>query len=208
MTTTEEIQALVEQILGETIDDDLFLLLANIAKDSREEMRSFCFLDKVNSSNTSTTSPITLPSDLRSVRKIMVGDQLLAPIKFDEQHLYRNSSNFYFLDRSANTLNLTNTVSGKTVYIYYIKTTPEITSVVTPVWPSRFWPLIAFDVVVMQQAGIDADSEFARMAVQNDKKAEQLWRAFIAWDNLQQINSQGNRVGVQNSEPTIDLASM
>src|SRR5574343_852986 len=116
MTPTAEIQALVEQILGETMDNDLFLSLANIAKDSREEMRAFCFLNKLNDSNSSTISPIALPTDFRSVRKIMVGDQLLAPIKFDEQHLYRNSYNFYFLDMSAGTLNITNTVSGKTVY--------------------------------------------------------------------------------------------
>lgn len=208
MNTTANIQALTEAVLDETIDNYTFLSLLNLAKDFREGMRPFCFLHKLNDSNTSSTAAITLPTDFREIKKVMVGDQTVYEIPFDQQHLYRQSSGKFYIDHSAGTLNLLNPTTGKTVYIYYLKTTPEITAEVTPVWPARFWPILAFDVAEIQKSGIDADSEFARMAVSNNKTAQALWMAFILWDQQQQIKAQGGRVGVQDSEPSLDLSTM
>jgi hypothetical protein len=194
MNTTEDIQNFAEQILGETIDDDLFLLLVNVAKNVREGMRAFQYLQKL--SQPAFASSIPLPSDFREPRKLIIKDVEVAPIRFDEQHLY-TSGNVYFIDYSAGTYH-PRTTSGD-VNLYYLKETPEITASVTPLFPSRYWALLAYDVVVAIQAGIDADSEFARMAIENNRKAELIWSSMVLWDNNLQTKAQGGRTGVADS---------
>jgi hypothetical protein len=202
--TTEEIKTLAEDILDQTINDSLFYSLVNIAKDMREGMRPFLFLSKLDSSLSGSGN---LPSDFRMERKIMIGSATLTPVQFEEQHLYANSANRYYIDYSARTINLLGGTTGA-IQNYYIKTTPVLTSTVNPVWESRFCPLLAYDVVVAIQAGQDADSEFARMAVENQRKADVIWRAMVADDNQKQIMAKGGRVGMESGSTEIDLATM
>jgi hypothetical protein len=203
MNTTADIKAFAESILDQTIDNDLFYNLVNISKDIREGSRAFQYLQKL--SQPSFASSIALPSDFREERKLIVSDIELQRIRFDEQHLY-TSGNYFYIDHAGSTYHpLCN--SG-TVNLYYLKTTPEITSSVTPLLPSRFWALFAYDVVVAIQAGQDADSEFARMAVENQRKAEVIWSAVCFWDNQLQTKAQGGRVGVANTDHDIDLGNM
>jgi len=203
MNTTADIKAFAESILDQTIDNDLFYNLVNIAKDIREGSRAFQYLQKL--SQPSFASSITLPSDFREERKLIINGVEVQRIRFDEQHLY-TSGNFFYIDHAGGTYHPLCT-SGL-VNLYYLKNTPEITSSVTPLLPSRFWSLFAYDVVVAIQAGQDADSEFARMAVENQRKANEIWSAVCFWDNQLQTKAQGGRVGVADTDHEVGLEMM
>lgn len=207
MEETQDIKDLVDNLLGETLDETLFLQLANIVKDRREDLRQWVFLKKLDSSNTASNTPITLPTDFKIERKIRVGTMTYTPVPYEEKDLYIVSQRLYSIDYATNTLYILGAQTGQTVYIYYIRTTPEITlsPSVTPVWPARFWPLLAFDIVGINEAGIDADDIYARMSVENKNQAFLLADGMANWDNQLQHKSQNNRVGVADSDPIIDL---
>lgn len=212
MDTIQDIKDLAESILDQTIEDSLFLSILNVLKDRREEMRPWQFLLKLDSSNSATTSPITLPTDFRLPRKLLVGTGFYErlPVRFDEQHQYQNDSSKYFLDMANLTYTLLGPIGqGGTVYLYYVKTTPYLTALTDVLtWPTRFWPLLAFDIAGYIMNGQDADDIFARMSPENKGQALLLEAQMTNWDNQLQIAAQGGRVGVANSSPQIELGNM
>lgn len=211
MNTIQEVKDLAESILDQTIEDSLFIAVLNTMKNRREEMRAWQFLLKLKDTDSASTSPIALPDDFRLPRKLLVGTgfQPYTPVRFDEQHLYRNSSNRYFLDMANNTYKLLGTAPTGTVYLYYLKTTPEIeelTDVLT--WPKRFWSILSYEIAGYIQSGVDADDIFARMSPENKGQALLLAQQMENWDNQLQIASQNGRVGVADSEPEISIGNM
>jgi len=204
----DEIKTLAESILDQTIEDTFFYSIVNILKDRREDMRPYMFLRKLDTTKSATTSAQALPTDFRIDRKLVIGTTEYQPIRFEDQHLYLNQSGVYFVDYANNTFTILGNPTGA-VYFYYIKTTPEITETVGPVWPDRFAPLLAFDVAGYIMNGNDADDIFARMSPENKGQAIALEKAMEAWDTNLQIRSQGGRLGMEGQgQPSENVEQM
>lgn len=207
MTGAELYQLTTDIIDGEVINEDFFYQLLNIAKTRLEEGRAWSYLKKLDDTNSSTTSAITLPTDFARDYKVSVGlDTEYTPVPFEDQHLYRNVSNRYYIDHANSQYYLTGTPKAGTIYFYYLYFTPDITSSTSPVFPARFHPLLAFYVAGYYQMGVDSDDLFARMSPENKTQSALLEQSMIAWDNGLQLKSHNNRVGVAESEPGSDLS--
>lgn len=209
--TGSEIKTLAENILDNNVDwsDDHFYQLLNIAKNRLEDMRSWQYLKKLNSSNQASTSAITLPTDFAEDIKVKVGtDAEYFPVPFEEYLAYRNVANRYYIDWANLTINLLGPVSSGTLYLFYKRFTSDITSGTSPVFPARFHPLLAYYVAALHQSGTDSDDIFARMAPVNKLMAFELERAMKNWDMSIASRAQNDQIGVANSQPEISLGNM
>lgn len=209
--TGSEIKTFAEGILDNNVDwsDDHFYQLLNVAKTKLEEGRLWQYLKKLNSSNAASASPITLPSDFAEDYKIMNGlDTECFPVPFEEYPKYRNSSNRYYIDWANLTLNLLGTVKANTLYIWYKRFTPDIASGTSPVFPSRFHPLLAYYVAGIHQGGTDSDDIFARMSPINRAAGMELERAMRSWDTNIAMRAQNNQVGVADSMNEVSVGNM
>lgn len=215
--TGTELKTFAETILGgDTIDEVLFYQLLNIAKTNLEEKRPWQFLKKLNSSATATAGQTylttrSLPTDFKLDYKVMLGaDHELTPIPFEDQHLYRNVYGQYFIDVANSAYALTGTIGRTdTIYFYYLRNTDDITSSTSPVFPSRFHPLLGFYIVGYYQNGVDADDIFARMSTENKVAAKTLENSMVQWDVNLQARSKNNMSDMASQyAPGIELGMM
>lgn len=213
--TGAELKTMVESILDDTVDETLFYQLANVAKNRAEDSRPWMMLRALDSSQTATagntsTTPIALPTAWRRTYKLMVGrDMQFEQVPFDEQHQWRNSANKFCIDVANSVYYLLGAIgTADTIYHYYIKTTDDITSATSLVWPTRFHPIIAYEVAGYIMMGVDADDIFARMSPENKMAAETLTDAFQSWDTQLQLDAQGGRAQVEQERGGIELSLM
>lgn len=206
MTGAELFQLTTDILDGEVINEDLFYRLLNIAKTNLEEKRAWRYLLKLDSTNTASTSAISLPTDFARDYKVSVGTNEYIPVPFEEQQLYADIGNHYYIDLANSLYYLTGSPKAEILYFYYLRYTPDITSSTSPVFPDRFHPLLAFYVAGYYQMGVDSDDLFARMSPENKTQAVLLENAMKTWDMNLQLKAQNNRVGVANSEPESDLS--
>ena len=207
--TGAELRTQVETILDDTVDEVLFYQLANVAKNYIEDLRPWAMLKALDSSQTATTSAIALPTAWRRTYKLMLGtDYAVEQVPFDEQHIWRNSSNRFCIDVANSVYYLLGATTSDTLYHYYIKTTTDIAAGTSPVWPERFHSIIAFWVAGYIMLGVDADDIFARMSPENKAAAQTLLAGMEAWDMQLQIDAQGGRVQMEGLRGGIDLSLM
>lgn len=209
--TGSELKAFTEEILdGIELEDDFFYNLLNIAKTKLEGKRLWQFLKKLDSSNTASSSIISLPSDFAEDYKVMVGSNFeYTPVPFEEQQNYARSSGKYYIDYSTNQLKLLgSSIPSQPLYIFYKRFTDDITSSSSPVFPSRFHPILAFYVAGFYQVGIDSDDIFARMGPENKRAAMELENSMSMWDTSIAMRAQNNRMGVAESNNEIPLEQM
>lgn len=211
--TGETIKTMAETILdGDTIDETFFYQVVNAMKNKIEDERPWMFLRALDSSQTATTgnnssTSRALPTSWRNTYKLFVGeDQQYFQLPFDQQHLYRNHGRYFVVDVANSTYYLLGNVGkADTIYHYYIKTTDDIASATSPVWPSRFHPILAYEVAGYIQLGQDADDIFARMSPENKAQAMMLLDSMRAWDFQLQVSAQNNQLQVADSVPSFDL---
>ena len=214
--TGSTLKTMTETILDDGVDEVLFYQLANVAKNNVEDARPWMMLRALDSSLSSTAGDNSetaraLPTAWRRTYKLLVGkDQLYTQVPFDEQHLYRYSSNRYVVDVANSVYYLLGNIgTANTIYHYYIKTTTDIAEDTSPVWPDRFHPIIAYEVAGYIMMGVDADDIFARMSPENKVAAETLRKSMEAWDYQLQLDAQGNQIQVADTLTAgIDLGLM
>lgn len=213
--TGAELKTMTESILDDTIDEVLFYQLINVAKNRIENERPWMFLRKLDSSLTATVGDNSeiaraLPTDWRRTYKLNVGkDQRYIQVPFDEQHLYRFSSNRFFIDVANSNYYLLGTLGvADTIYHYYIKKTDPITATTSPVW-NEFHEILAFETAGYIMMGVDADDIFARMSPENKSQALMLKSSMELWDTQLQLDAQGRRAQVEDDYSTgIELSMM
>lgn len=210
------LKTMAEEILGgDTIDSTFFYQVLNAMKDKVEDERPWMFLRALDSSQTASTgnnytTSIALPTAWRSTYKLLVGtDQPYVQVPFDQQHLYRNNGRYFVVDVGNSVYYLLGNVgTADTIYHYYIKTTDDVTSSTEPTWPSRFHPILAYEVAGYIQLGQDADDIFARMAPENKAQATLLINSMRSWDSNLQLAAQNNQAQVADAAPTFDLGQL
>lgn len=213
--TGTELYTMVETILDDSPDEVLFYQLLNAAKNKIEDMRPWMMLRALDSTQTATNgnnsdTSRALPTAWRRTYKLMVGtDVQFIQVPFDEQHLYRYSSGRFCVDVANSVYYLLGTWgAADTIYHYYIKTTSDIAAGTSPVWPSRFHPILAYEVASYIMAGVDADAEFARMAGPNQAASQALLESMVTWDTEMQLAANGGRVQVEGEQGGFNLSLM
>ncbi len=203
--TGDELKTLAESIEdGQVFDDDLFYSLLEIAKTNLESERFWQYLLALDDSNVAPSGNssvgISLPADFAEDYKLLVGtDAEYFPVRFEEQHLYRNASRRYYLDLANEQYFLLGNVKSDTIYFYYKKFTPAITENTSPLFPVRFHPILAFMVVGYHQTGVDSDDLFARMGPVNRAEALAIKNSMISWDTNLAMRAQNDTVGMHGS---------
>lgn len=213
--TGSELKTMTESILDDTVDDVLFYQLLNVAKNRIEDSRPWIFLRALDSSLTATvgdnsTISRALPTLWRRTYKLMVGKyQKYEQVPFDEQHTWRYSSNRFCVDVANSVYYLLGSVgTADTIYHYYIKATADIDSAGSWNAPSRFHPILAYEVAGYVMMGVDADDVFARMSPENKAAAQALTSSMELWDTQLQIDAQGGRQQMEGGANVIDLGLM
>lgn len=203
---------MAEDILDNNVNwsDTFFYQLLNIVKNKLEEKRLWQYLKKLDSSNTASSSAITLPTDMAEEYKITVGqDTEYYPVPFEEKEINRNIASRYYIDWANNNLYLLGAnIPSKTLYLFYKRFTDDITSSTSPVFPRRFHPLLAFYVAAYYQIGVDPDDIFARMSPHNRLMAKELEDQMTSWDSKLAMRAQNDQIGVANSEIGVALENM
>lgn len=213
--TGAELYTMVDTILDDSPDEVLFYTLLNAAKNRIESTRPWMMLRALDSTQTATignnsSTSRALPTAWRRTYKLMVGsDVRFEQVPFDEQHLWRNSSGRFCVDVANSVYYLLGTWgAADTIYHYYIKTTSGIEAATSPVWPSEFHPILAYEVASYIMAGVDADAEFARMAGPNQAAAQALLESMTSWDTELQLAAQGGRAQVEGETMGLNLSMM
>ena len=172
------------------------------------------YLKKLDSSNTASsgnnyTTGFTLPTDFAEDYKVKVGlDTEYFPVSFEDQHIYRNSSHRYYVDIAGNKFYLLGNGVGGAIYLFYKQFTDDLTASTSPVFPTRFHPILAYYVASYFQGGVDSDEIFAKMSPQNRLAGMELQRAMESWDFSLALRMQNNQIGVADSQPGISLEQM
>lgn len=178
--TGAEIITLFESLVDDTLDAVLELQLANLAIKKVEARRPWSFLKKLDSSQSATTSAITLPSDYRRTLFLRLLGKKLTQIPFEQQDVLSSLSGCWYLDSANGTYYLTGTPPSGTLKHFYLKKTTAITTATSPVWPD-FHELIAYEMAEDFFAIDQAD----RSRSWDDKhamKKQLIERAMIDWD--------------------------
>lgn len=195
---------------GLTIDQVAFYRLLNTARTKRELLRAWMYLRKyqytqtVSVQNAPTTIPtgaaLTIPSDFMFMTRdgeITLYDDnnqyetyLEIPLNLAIPYLQVN--NYYYADYAASKFYLLGNVQK--AYKAFIQYQAELGDIASGTsWlniPSRFHPILGYDVAAMYRLGVDYDDINARNADQNAKDAELLYGAMVSWDdNLQRSST-------------------
>jgi hypothetical protein len=214
--TGADVKTMAEEILGgDTINETFFYYVLNSVKDRIEDERPWMFLRKLDSSLTATpgngyTTSNALPTDWRRTYKLLVGeDRQYTQIPFDQQHLYRNSANYFVVDVANSVYYLLGNIGqAETIYHYYIKTTDDIASGTSWTAPSRFHQLLAFEVAGYIQVGQDADDIFARMSPENKAQALLIRNSMQNWDMQLQLDAQSDQLQVTGAPAPLDIGTL
>lgn len=134
-----------ENIIEDSLDTDTAYILMNNAKNKVEEERDWEMLKKLATASAGS-SAIALPADYRSTLQVYVNNQPCQQIPFEQKNLFANSALRWYLDFANGNIYLLGSNITGTFNHYYKKTTSDIASGTEPVWPSRFHPLLAFEM--------------------------------------------------------------
>ena len=192
---------------GTTLDEDLFVTFANIAKNQLEAERAWMILRKIDSSQTVSgadgitntkslptrflrTFRVNRPSGYQTAILLRTGDSMryVSEIPFGTQHENKDNPDLFFIDHSGSTFAFTGTRDQSyTVYLNYIQGTVDFTSDgddedETWGFPSRFHPVLGFLTAAYYKSGVDYDDINARMAGANFSAGVALHDAMIQWD--------------------------
>lgn len=189
--TCDTIKTLFENLVEDSMDETLTYQLMNVAKDKIESFIDWEFLKKKDSSQTVTSSNTwttqkSLPSDFWLPKSLFVGETDTIPyelVPFDLAQHYKNVSRKYYLDLANSKFLLTGTFSQSyTLYLNYLYATPDMATGITPVWPTKFHPILAFKMAELwfakdqTELGRSWDSKWK-------KEYDEMWAAMLSWDS-------------------------
>src|SRR3990167_5494407 len=149
LTGTEMIAKFRDMVGGDALDSTLELQLVNDAKEEIEEEIQPEILKKRDTSQSTTsgqtyTTSIALPADFfLPYDFIIVGTTKVWQIPFDRQVEFRDIGGYFWIDHANSVYYLTGTQgSAQTITFIYWRKTDDIAAGTSPVWPSRFHPII------------------------------------------------------------------
>lgn len=172
-----EILKLFAQIISENgvspIDDTFAYQLMNTAREKLEDLTDWEYLKKKW-----TISGTTLPTDFKIPIKIVSYKTNIPLVPFEDYEVYEQG---YYIDYANSTINALDTYSP-TPILTYIYSPDDIEAETSPVFPTRFHPLLAYEMAYIYQAGVDGDDLNFKMSAVHLQQREELKRIMINWD--------------------------
>ena len=154
--TGTQIIAKFENMVGDSLDQDFALQLANDAMHEVEEDINPEGLNDIDTSNSTTvgqtyTTGIALPTDFYLPTKtIYVGTTPYIQVPFEKAVEYRDLNGFFYIDNANGTYHLCGTqTSVQTITFPYKYATADITTSTSPAWPSQFHSIIPLKMAEM-----------------------------------------------------------
>lgn len=194
--TVQEIIDFFQSIIDDTIDADFALDLVKSADEKIRSERDWEILKKLDTTKTHTagdiyTSTKALPTDFFAPsRYIFINRIPYRPIPFVEREAYRDTPRVYYIDYANAVYGICGTASSsQTITFPYIYRPTTLTTASTPVFPSEFHKLWAYEMAALYEAGIDADDTYFRMSAENKLQAKMLWDRLIGWDARLKLHS-------------------
>ena len=187
------------------MDKTLFYIYLNTARINREMARAWMVLRKQQSSQIASPgntyqTPYIVPTDFVRLQRegvILLWNaasntwQECYEIPYNLLIQYKDNNLKFAIDHSTGNLYISGIIDRQyNVVIDYQADLGDILD--NTVWqniPSRFDPILVFDVVAMYQLGDDYDDIQARNANENVQAASRLFNAMVEWDNSLQLSS-------------------
>lgn len=203
-----------EEMVDDAPDSNYLLFLMNAAKNEVEAGRDWNFnrnldISKSTASGDTYLSTKPLPSDFLSVRKLYLQGDInpWTQIAFEFRDRFKDIYKRFYIDNVNNVFALCGSQSAvKVIYMFYGRSTPDITLTSSPVWPSVFHPYLVFKMAEMWASGSDADEVNYRMSKENLRQAAAILKGFIQWDarlKVSEYNAKNERMADLSSYPDV-----
>jgi hypothetical protein len=191
-------------LIGDSLDTDFALQLANDAKNSIETELQLEITKKLDSTGsvsagqTSTTAR-SLPSDFFLPLTIYVGTQEVTPVPFEKQILFKDNNGKYWIDLTNDQYHLCgNQASAQTINFFYQYETPDIATGTSPVWPTRFHSIIPLEMA-KQYWMIDAGEKNRSWDDRFAAEYQRMKNLMISWDAKLKLNAMDNSAFLDTS---------
>lgn len=209
--TGDELKDIFEEIIDDSVSDDLFYAMLENADQELRDERDWAFLRAKTSVSRATSDAYTtahaLPANFDRVgnRPDAVRSStgtIFHPIDFDEQEEYKDSDGHYYLAYDTSTelwsIYFTGTPSGaETIYVQYQKRGTELTAdngdTQETVWPQKRGMVLPWLVASRVTGGIDGDEINFRMSPEQKNTFRELKQALISWDTKFRLRAMGGR---------------
>lgn len=205
LTSTQDILNHFESVIDDTLDQVTELNLANLAKDEIEDERNWEYLKKVDTTKTVAAGDTyltmkSLPTDFRAPLDsgIFVGTGDIIPytqIPFEDRYMVQDTlTHRYYIDLANSQYAVLGKPQSNTIYFWYLKTSGTLDVVsVNPLFPSRFWALIAYKMAIMWFA-IDQGDKSRSYALEWSVFYEKMHNAMVLWNERIMRASYQNRM--------------
>ena len=194
--TTQEIIDYMQSLVDDTLDSAFLLDLAKAADEKIRSERDWEILKKLDTSKSTAagdtyTSTKALPTDFFAPsRYIFINRLPHRPIPFVEREAYRDTPRVYYIDYANAVFGICGSqATASTITFPYIYKPSDLTTSTSPVFPSDFHKLWAYEMASLYEAGIDADDTYFRMSAEQKLQARMLWDRLISWDARLKLHS-------------------
>lgn len=192
--TGQQIRDMFTELADDDMSDPQAYIFMNLAKDQIESQRDWNFNRAFDNSKTVAAgdnylSMKTLPADFFSPRNLFFSGDLipLISINFDERERYKDVYKRWYIDWVNGQFAVCGApgAAGRSLDMYYARSTPTITADTSPVWPAQFHPILGFKMTEMFQSAQDNDREGVsfKSSRENLRLYTDLWKAMLAWDS-------------------------
>jgi len=175
--TGSEIVAMFAQIIDQEgnnpLDSVFTYQLLNLARTKLEDETDWEYLKKKW-----TITGTTLPTDFSEPIKLICDKDYVPLHPFEDYEFYDDG---YYIDYASGTINAIDTYPAP-VILTYKKTGADITDATSPVFPSRFHAILAYEMAFVYQAGIDGDDLNFRMSAEHKMQYGMLKKLMLSWD--------------------------
>lgn len=214
--TWDELKVFFNGLVDDSLDDDLAVDLANLAKDEVEGERDYVVLINVDetqsssSGDTYNTNAKTIPTGFLKSKKLHIGDDRIPylEIPFHSRERYKNSARRFYLDLANDKYYIAAKNISGTHHHFFVKRSVDITTSSTTLWafPTRYDKLIGFKMAELFFAvdrGEKSRSWDDRWALQHSI----LKRGLVRWDfGLQKEAAKNDSYGlnIESIDDAID----
>lgn len=175
--TGSEILTMFGQIIDQQgnnpLDETFALQLLNLANHKLEDETDWEYLKKKW-----TISGTALPTDFSKPIKIICDKEYVPLHPFEDYEFYDDG---YYIDYANRTINAIDTYPVAPI-LTYKAVGSEVTTSGSPVFPTRFHPLLAYEMASIYQAGIDGDDLNFRMSAEHKLQHGLLKKLMLSWD--------------------------
>lgn len=212
--TGENVKEIFEEIIDDSVSDDLAYAILENADDELRQERDWYFLRAKTSVARATSDTYetghALPANFDRVgikpEAVRSNGTIYHPIDADDQEEYKDSSGYYYLAFDLDTetwkIYFTGPVPvSETVYVSYQKRGTEITSDnaedTNVIWPGKRGMNLAWRMAERVASGADGDDINFRMSREQQRIAAQMKQGLVSWDTKFRLRAMGGRAGIR-----------